>query len=433
MVDQTQHSNSAASAQEEAAFVDAYEARMAGGSAGQVPAQWREEIESMVRLHERVSALPLPEVSPSVRAIVLGAAAQAVAERPVSVWARLAHWLLRPGPILVGATAAAVVFALAVRQEKPQAPVDAGAVALLENAAEPPAAAEPAPSAAPVAAPQATAAAPAAPAAVAQAEAAPEAAAAAAAAPREVAAAKPAAEAAAKAIAAQPASVAPQGAADLAAASAKEEKAPAAQWNADSAIQPQRREAAAEDEQLAKASRRPVSAPVMAALGSQNAKASGGAGGDAVQKDQPANNQQFAQAPPANAVQAEAAARPVADYDRQETVQQNAKAPASDNLAQAKGAAVAKLRADVERTTDPAKRAALLQQLVAVASQAGDAKTAAWAKEQLGAANRANANNAGSNNGSGSSSSGKAKAAAESAPAAPAQKPAAEKSKSTSY
>ena len=431
MVDQTQHSNSAASAQEEAAFVDAYEARMAGGSAGQVPAQWREEIESMVRLHERVSALPLPEVSPSVRAIVLGAAAQAVAERPVSVWARLAHWLLRPGPILVGATAAAVVFALAVRQEKPQAPVDAGAVALLENAAEPPAAAEPAAGAAPVAAPQAAAAAPAAPAAVAQAEAAPEAAAAAA--PREVAAAKPAAEAAAKAIAAQPASVAPQGAADLAAASAKEEKAPAAQWNADSAIQPQRREAAAEDEQLAKASRRPVSAPVMAALGSQNAKASGGAGGDAVQKDQPANNQQFAQAPPANAVQAEAAARPVADYDRQETVQQNAKAPASDNLAQAKGAAVAKLRADVERTSDPVKRAALLQQLVAVASQAGDAKTAAWAKEQLGAANRANANNAGSNNGSGSSSSGKAKAAAESAPAAPAQKPAAEKSKSTSY
>lgn len=429
MVHKTDHNNSASSAQEEAAFVDAYDARMAGGSADQVPAQWREEIESMVRLHERVSALPLPEVAPSVRAIVLGAAAQVVAERPVSVWARLSHWLLRPGPILVGATAAAVVFALAVRQEKPVAPVDGGAVAMLENAPAAPAAAEPV--AAPAVAPEAAPAGAAAPQVAAAETGAGQAAA---------AAARPASEPAAKAIAAQPASVAPQGAADLAANAAEEKKAQAAQaakamqWNADSAKQAQRldqpaerQEAEAADEQLAKASRRPGIAPMMGAVGNQNAKVPSASADDRAQKDQAAVQQEFAQAPPTKAVQGIAAAGQKADNEREIKAEDSAKA--TDQLAAAKVTAVAKLRAEAERTVDPAKRAALLQQLVAAASQAGDAKTAAWAKEQLVVANRANANNA-----SGGNQSGKAKAAAESAPAAaPDQKAAPEKPKSTSY
>lgn len=432
MVDKTHHSKPASSGNEEAAFVDAYEARMAGGSASQVPAQWRDEIESMARLHERVSALPLPEVAPSVRAIVLGAAAQVAADRPVSVWARVSHWLLRPGPILAGATAAAVVFALAVRPDKPVAPLDGGAVALLENA--PPAASsiEPVVAAAPQAPPELAAAADAPPAAAEDRGAAAAAPPAQEPVPAPAAVARAEARPAAKAIAAEPASVGPQGAADLAAVSAEAKRAEPAQWNAEAANAGQRQVRESAEEQVAKASRRPGLAPVMGAVGGQNAKPNQGSADDAPQKDQAAVNQQFAQAPPAKVAQAEALAQQVY-AERAGKAEDNVKAPALDQAAQAKAAAVAKLRSEVDRTADPAKRVALLQQLLVMASQSGDAKAAVWAKEQLAVAQRANANN--SNNASGASAPGKAKAAAESAPssAAPAEKPAAEKVKSTSY
>ena len=102
---------------DDAAFVDAYELRIAGGSPDAVPVQWRDEIEQMARIHAKVAALPMPEVSPAVRSVVLTAAAQVAAQSGEnrSLWATIADFLLRPGPILVGVSAALLALAVAVR------------------------------------------------------------------------------------------------------------------------------------------------------------------------------------------------------------------------------------------------------------------------------------------------------------------------------
>ncbi|MBM4343844.1 MAG: hypothetical protein FJ100_10775, partial [Deltaproteobacteria bacterium] len=154
---------------DDAAFVDAYERRIAGGLPGDVPAQWRDDIEAMARIHQRIAALPMPEVSPAVRSAVLTAAAQAAAEHaePQSLVVRLADWLFRPGPVLAMASAAALLIAVSARQDKEtSAQAGSEAVAVAErpapvltaapNAAPPPAppaavaAAAPAPAAGPV-------------------------------------------------------------------------------------------------------------------------------------------------------------------------------------------------------------------------------------------------------------------------------------------
>jgi hypothetical protein len=371
-------------AQDEAAFVEAYEQRLAGGAPEQVPPLWRAEIEELVKLHAQIAAIPLPEVAPSVRAVVLSAAAQAVADRPVSVWAKLASFLLRPGPILVGATAAAVIFALAVRDDKPRPSVDSGAVALLENADSPaaapvevPAAAEEPPAAAPQAAPPIGQAAPGAAPALD-----PAVPSAAGAAPALAAAPAPRPGPADKAIAAEPASVAPQGAADMAMNTkglrAADEAKPRGEQQAAKA------DDALEDQAFAgQKSRGAAPEPMLGAVANS-------AGQNQVEKRLAAE----AEKESAPKVQEEAAqvqrkapvapAQVQAAQARQDADAANVAADSVKDLAKSQ-AAVANLRAEIEKTSDPAKRAALLLQLLSVAQQSGDAKATAWAKSQLAA------------------------------------------------
>lgn len=368
-------------AQDEAAFVEAYEQRLAGGAPEQVPPLWREEIEELVKLHAQIAAVPLPEVAPSVRAVVLSAAAQAVADRPVSAWAKLANFLLRPGPILVGATAAAVIFALAVRDDKPQASVDSGAVALLENADRPaaapvevPAAAEEPPVAAPQVPPALGQAAPGAAPALDQA-------APAAAAPALAAASAPRSGPADKAIAAEPASVAPQGAADMAMNTkgqrAAEEAKPRAEQQAAKA------DGALEDQVFAgQKARGAAPEPMLGAVANP-------AGQNQVEKRlaAEAEKESAPQAQEAAQAQRKAPAAPAqiqAAQARQDVDAANVGADSVKDLAKSQ-AAVAKLRAEIEKTGNSAKRAALLLQLLSVAQQSGDAKATAWAKSQLAA------------------------------------------------
>lgn len=374
-------------AQDEAAFVEAYEQRLAGGAPDQVPPLWRAEIEELVKLHAQIAAIPLPEVAPSVRAVVLSAAAQAVADRPVSAWAKLANFLLRPGPILVGATAAAVIFALAVRDDKPQSSVDSGAVALLENADRPaaapvevPAAAQEPPAVAPQAAPALGQAAPGAAPSLDQA-------APAAAAPALAAASAPRPGPADKAIAAEPASVAPQGAADMAMNTkgqrAAEEAKPRAEQQAAKA------DDALEDQAFAgQRARGAAPEPMLGAVANQ-------VGQNQVEKRlaAEAEKESAPQAQEAVQVQRKAPAAPAqvqAAQARQDVDAANVGADSVKDLAKSQ-AAVANLRAEIEKTSDPAKRTALLLQLLSVAQQSGDAKATAWAKSQLAAQSPAKA------------------------------------------
>lgn len=338
------------SAHDDAAFVDAYERRLAGGRPEDVPVVWREEIEQMVAIHERVAALPLPDVSPAVRSLVLTAAAQAVAQREVSIWSRVAAWLMKPGPILVAATAAALAVAVGVREQK-TAPVEAGAVAMLER--EPaPAAAEPQrappPAVAAAEAPPPAAAEPAATAPVPQAPAGGQ--------PLQAALAD---ESAAprgrpsRAYAAEPASIAPE-------SNAAEKLAPS-----------QRQQRVAEDDlgqqQNYRAATKEAlpSAPVMAFANQEAAK--GAAADDAVDalaKDSAKQAEQKAE--PRREAQKKMAADEESGY-------------AQNNF----GSTVALLRAEAEKTTDPNKKRAILLKLRAAALQAGDGKSAQWAEQAL--------------------------------------------------
>ncbi|MBI5610769.1 MAG: hypothetical protein HY902_17965 [Deltaproteobacteria bacterium] len=332
---------------DDAAFVDAYERRLAGGRPEDVPAAWREEIEQMVVIHERLAALPLPDVSPAVRSAVLTAAAQAASERPQSLWSKIAEFLMRPGPILATAAALALLVAVGQRESKPA--VDAGAVAVSEPLA-PPEVAQAAPAPAPN---------PPAEAQVAQGIAkegdkppSPPAAA-----PPPAVAEPPPAVAKAEAarptrtIAAQPASIAP----DMAANTEPERQAP---------------QQAALAEGIADDQRKLPPAPVM---GMARAAENRGQNLEAMNK---AN--QFAQAPRA---EAKAEAEPMAvaqDKKTQDVAKDSAEVAKSD---------VQQLKAAVDKTTDPAKRKALLVKLRAVALQAGDGKTAQWADQALAASN----------------------------------------------
>jgi len=140
MVDKRNAPDQAAE-REDALVMAAYERRLAGGSQAEVPAGLQAEVESYLSLHKQVSALELPTVSPGVRSAILTAAAQAAADRkPVSLLARVMSYLTRPGPMLVGATAAAIAVAIAVRPSAPPAPAapaPSEAVAMNEPAAPP--------------------------------------------------------------------------------------------------------------------------------------------------------------------------------------------------------------------------------------------------------------------------------------------------------
>jgi hypothetical protein len=98
----------------DAAMIDALERRRDGGAAADVPAEWQPEVEAWLRLQRRVRSEPLPEVAPSVRSVVLGAAAELAptyAAVSPSWWSR---WL-QPVPLMAGLTAAALAVAVAVR------------------------------------------------------------------------------------------------------------------------------------------------------------------------------------------------------------------------------------------------------------------------------------------------------------------------------
>ncbi len=374
---------------DDAAFVDAYERRLAGGRSEDVPALWRDEIEQMVVIHERLVALPLPEVSPAVRSAVLTAAA----ERPQSLWSKVAEFLLRPGPIL--ATAAALALLVAVGQRQAKAPVDAGVGGGAVAMAERPVAAELAPLAKEPVLNQEAAASGAA-AVVAQAQVPP-----AAAAPAPVRdpgpqAASDGPQAVAKAdtqrptrtIAAQPASLAP----DTPRLQEKESQ-PAAP------AQVAQGEAASDDQ------RKLPLAPVMGMARAENNRA---------QNLDVLNKNQFAQAPAGAAKQApeqlaDAADKKGNDFD---------KAASKDAQAAVAQSEVQQLRAAVEKTTDPAKKKTLLMKLRGAALQAGDGKTAQWAEQALAA----NAQN-------GDASAGGVPSKAKAAPA----KSAAPASEKTSY
>lgn len=93
------------------------------------------------------------------------------------------------------------------------------------------------------------------------------------------------------------------------------------------------------------------------------------------------------QAQEAAQVQRKAPAAPAqiqAAQARQDVDAANVGADSVKDLAKSQ-AAVANLRAEIEKTSDPAKRAALLLKLLSVAQQSGDAKATAWAKSQLAA------------------------------------------------
>ena len=116
-----QVSEQSAQQRTDVAAMDAYARRVAGAPALPDDDAFADEIAQFVQLHERVASLPQPDVAPSVRAVVLGAAAQVAQQRGVrpsgAVWQRWLAWCMRPGPVLALTTVAGLVVALRVRQE----------------------------------------------------------------------------------------------------------------------------------------------------------------------------------------------------------------------------------------------------------------------------------------------------------------------------
>ncbi len=380
---------------DDAAFVDAYERRIAGGLPGDVPVQWRDEIEAMARMHQRIAALPMPEVSPAVRSVVLTAAAQAAADhaQPQSVFARLADWLFRPGPVLAMASAAALLIAVSARQDKDTtAPTGAEAVAVADRpppvlTAEPYVAPPPAPPAAvaataPAAAPMAGAAAP----------------------------APDRAEAGQVAfgdeplhnapIEAKPASLGPAQVAET-----KLQRAPKAEAEQQFAQPPPKQAQVAnadkgyagkDDAVRDEAAQVPGAAMGMVA----NNKAAAADKNQAPQEEaeQARRNQALDNAVLRKAEdiqrgaygnqQAENRAAASSAPSTPAPVQnraENAPAAQAESAANSAVAEVARLRAEVEKTSDATKKLALLKILQGVAIKAGDAKTAGWAKAQVAA------------------------------------------------
>lgn len=115
----------------DAAMIDAFERRREGGAAADVPAEWQPEVEAWLRLQRRVRSEPLPEVAASVRAVVLGAAAEVA---PTYAAARQPWWTrwLTPVPLMASLTAVALAVAVGVRLS-PTQQAQAGVAAKLTS------------------------------------------------------------------------------------------------------------------------------------------------------------------------------------------------------------------------------------------------------------------------------------------------------------
>ena len=110
--------------QRTALLMDAYEARIDGRQPPSRPLDdaLSDELEGYLSLHQQVAGLELEPVPAAVRAQVMAAASAMVQQQrhELPVVTRWLAWLLRPGPLLVGATAAAVLVAVVVRVDLPR-------------------------------------------------------------------------------------------------------------------------------------------------------------------------------------------------------------------------------------------------------------------------------------------------------------------------
>ena len=134
--------------QDDLALMAAYEARSADGTAAPHDVSLRPEQEAeladYLTLEQRVAALEFEPVAPSVRGLILSAAAEqarAPAARPGGLLALLAG-LLRPGPLVALVTLAALAVAVSVRMEDRPQPRSAAAASEMVAMAEAPPAAE---------------------------------------------------------------------------------------------------------------------------------------------------------------------------------------------------------------------------------------------------------------------------------------------------
>ena len=106
---------------DELAMMAAFEARTGDVARGfdpsNVSAELQGELDAFVALTNRVGALQLAPVRPSVRSAIMNAAVAQVESNAQSAnpLARLLVWLMRPGPALIGATGVALVAAMFVR------------------------------------------------------------------------------------------------------------------------------------------------------------------------------------------------------------------------------------------------------------------------------------------------------------------------------
>ncbi len=354
----------------DAAVVDAYERRIAGQAPTAEDAALEAEIaaaelSAYVTLHQRVAGLPRQDVAPSVRSVVLTAAAVGAREHaarlaPQSPLLKLLAWVMRPGPLLAAVTAAAVLVAVSVRHE-PEATTAEPAGSAVAMAEAPAAPAAMAPEPAPVAK--------AAPAPIAAAAPAP---APAAAVPAAEPVAAPPPEAAKPAAMARPVHTIAAQAASLGPAGAPADKAPEEQ------AQP--REAQAKREAPPAAAKQVAAkARLEADDGDALAQGYGNSYKNAGNRQAPLQNLDEAKAELNNARAnvAGAAAAPNAAPQVLNDQQQNAQVATRNQVAEkASTDAVARWRQSVADAQTPEDRIAALKQLLAAAQAAGDDKTA---------------------------------------------------------
>ncbi len=104
---------------DELALMAAFEAHRddTANARTEIPDGLRGELEDYLALCQRVDALPLEPVSPTVRSAIMNAAVQQVqaSDKASHPLATLLTWLMRPGPVLMGATAFALVAAVVMR------------------------------------------------------------------------------------------------------------------------------------------------------------------------------------------------------------------------------------------------------------------------------------------------------------------------------
>lgn len=395
---------------EDVAVVDAYERRLQARGLGlAAPADGDAlgaEVQGYVALHERVARLELPEVAPSVRAVILSAAAQAIEERQRSSgFSQLLAWLLRPGPVVVAMTLAAIAVAVAVRPSQ-QAPAALGsqAVAMLESAPRPEEAQLPAAAAPPTLPP-------------AQAPAAPEAETA----PAPSLAAAQAPPAPLHTIAAQPASLGPAETAVADSPEARRAQAKVALSKPDSgslranapkssdeldfaadevaavannaaagkAQRAQAQHAAVAEEQVAQRERG-VAEVNAAPMREPTGQAAAAKAGPSYRFQDDLADRTASMAPGsrgANSLGSQVRGR--ADNEKRNNDFAQAPAPTDNRAEQANtadaatSAGVAGARAEVDKASEGSQRLAALHKLAAAARAAQDAKTEAWANAQI--------------------------------------------------